>query len=99
MKAINAMARVYGTSSITLVLDSTLKTIEADTSSEAKVLVRLRANLWNHRIWTLQEASLSQDLAFVFKDGITRAWDLWRRTYTIPNPIDYGCRIRLEQLL
>ena len=93
------MARIYEAASLTLVLDSVLKMVNVSTSSAAKVVVRLLTCPWNHRLWTLEEAYLAKNLVFVFQDGLFQAWDLWRRTFTIENPIDLQCRYRLSQLL
>ena len=97
--AINIMAHVYSTASIVLVLDSTLRTVDVSTSSAARVLLQLITSPWNHRLWTLQEALLAQELIFAFHDGLYKAWDLWRRAHTIPIPIGYECRLKLGELL
>lgn len=97
--AINTMARVYSTAAIVLVLDSTLRTVDVGTSSAARVLLQLITSPWNHRLWTLQEALLARELIFAFRDGLYKAWDLWRCGNSIPTPIGLECRLKLGELL
>ena len=97
--AINTMARVYSTASIVLVLDSTLRTVDVGSSSAARVLLQLLTSPWNHRLWTLQEASLARELVFAFHDGLYNARELWNRGRSIPTPIGYECRLKLGELL
>ena len=97
--AINAMARVYSTASIVLVLDSTLRAVDISTSSAARVLLQIITSPWNHRLWTLQEALLARELIFAFNDGLYKTGYLWVRELSIPTPISYECRLKLGELL
>lgn len=98
-KAINIMGQVYETASVTIVLDSSLKAISVNSSSTAKLVVRLLTSPSNHRLWTFQEARLAHKLVFVFQDGLCEIGKLWGQARRdIPAPISLQCRLMLERI-
>jgi hypothetical protein len=57
--AIVAMARVYRQSDKVLVLDSSLLQASTSVSPPLELHMRLMASRWSQRLWTFQEAWLS----------------------------------------
>lgn len=78
-QAIRLMAKTYENASITIVLDSSMRTIQFDLtpSSIERTLLNLVTSTWMQRLWTLQEACLSRLLVFQFKNTMATSMDVY----------------------
>ena len=65
--SVNAMNRVYSTAAVTLVCDRLILSMKGGTDREKALVVSLSD--WFTRLWTMQEALLSQKLVFLQQDG------------------------------
>jgi hypothetical protein len=75
VKAIRNMKTIYENAHRVIVLDSWIEqTIHHAHLSE--IAARLFLSNWQHRLWTLQEGVLAQNLFFKFKDGFTTLSEL-----------------------
>lgn len=78
-KAIQLMARTYKDASITVVLDSSIRTASFDLTPRGieHTLLSLVTSTWMQRLWTLQEACLSRLLIFQFKNIMATSIDIY----------------------
>lgn len=78
-KAIQLMAKTYRDAAITLVLDSQIRRIHFGLSSASieRLLLMLVTSPWMQRLWTLQEAVLSESLVFQFQNTMATAADIY----------------------
>lgn len=67
-KAIRQIFDVYEHSTWTMVLDNGLLKLDPPRDTQTKAAMMILASSWMRRLWTLQEAFMSRDLRFVFKD-------------------------------
>lgn len=77
-EAIRLMAKTYEDASITVVLDSSIRTIQFDLTLTGieRTLLHLVTSTWMQRLWTLQEACLSRLLIFQFKNTMAITQDI-----------------------
>jgi hypothetical protein len=66
-KAIHQIHRVFSNAKYTVVIDNGLSTKAWDYGNYTTTAMRILASGWMRRLWTLQEAYLSQRLLFAFK--------------------------------
>jgi hypothetical protein len=67
--AITRMSNVYQNASVTAVLDAGLSSSTGEEVGIKASLMRIMTSAWYKRLWTLQEAILSVNLAILFKEG------------------------------
>ncbi|GIJ81655.1 hypothetical protein Asppvi_000154 [Aspergillus pseudoviridinutans] len=75
--SISNMRNIYKGAHRALVLDKWIQEIDLSADVIEKV-ARLYLSNWQHRLWTLQEGVLAQNLFFQFNDGQLELDDLWR---------------------
>ncbi|GAM40005.1 hypothetical protein TCE0_034r12015 [Talaromyces pinophilus] len=75
--SISNMRNIYKGAHRVLVLDKWIQEVNRSADVIEKVS-RLYLSNWQHRLWTLQEGVLAQNLFFQFKDGQLELDDLWR---------------------
>jgi hypothetical protein len=68
IQTINQMRQIYEDADRVLVLDDWVEELSVSSSIYEKA-VRIRLCNWQHRLWTLQEAVLAQQLCIQFRDG------------------------------
>lgn len=78
-EAIKLMAKTYEDASITVVLDSSIRTASFDLTPRGieHTLLSLVTSTWMQRLWTLQEACLSHRLIFQFKNIMATSIDIY----------------------
>lgn len=78
-KAIQLMAKTYKDASITVVLDSSIRTASFDLTPRGieHTLLSLVTSTWMQRLWTLQEACLSRLLIFQFRNIMATSIDIY----------------------
>lgn len=79
-KAIRLMAQTYRDASITIVIDRQIAALpfSLEPADMPTVLLALVTTPWMQRLWTLQEALLSQNLSFKFENKIASADDIYK---------------------
>ncbi|KAI0713034.1 hypothetical protein C8T65DRAFT_164123 [Cerioporus squamosus] len=75
-KAIHLMAQTYRRAAKVLVFDAGIRTLCSMNQSMDENYLRIMTSTWVQRVWTLQEALLSQELFFEFSDRLVASWEL-----------------------
>jgi hypothetical protein len=76
---ISKMRNIYEGADRVLVIDAWLQKHLCRSSPVVESAVRLYLSNWQHRLWTLQEGVLAQNLYFQFNDGPQTLSTLWKQ--------------------
>lgn len=82
--AITKMSNVYRNASVTAVLDAGLASSSAEDLTVKACLMKIMTSAWYKRLWTLQEAILSSNLAILFEEGFALLPDLLKKATESP---------------
>lgn len=90
--AIQLMASVYRSASVTIVLDEGMQNLSA--ASTDHFLLRLMLSDWNRRLWTLQESLLSSDVQILTPMGLISL----KRQFiaSLKNPVRTAVSLRIS---
>ncbi len=83
--ALLQMRRTYAEAKKTLILDSSLYSLEGQNLSAAELHARILTCGWMRRLWTLQEVALASDPWIQFKDGPISLFGIFGRLTRLHN--------------
>lgn len=96
--AISMMVETYRSASATVVLDSGIRRCTQGMSLET-IIVALTLSMWQQRLWTLQESSLSRHIYFQFEDAlVSRDTILDETSQNLHRPIIRSGHLFLDNL-